>query len=126
MAHQLDVPASAQSAPPVTSRVEQVLPRARAMAGERYIARVLKTGALLAGACFALSVVLEILPTGLAQGYVIDALRKGGLMLLVVTPIVRLAAAGVMLGLRGEYRYTVCATLVLLLLAMTLAAGFGH
>lgn len=122
MAHQVELQARGVAEVP---RAEQVLPRARAIEGERYIARVLKTGAFLAGGCFALSVILELLPADAAQGYAIDVLRKGGLMLLVVTPILRLATAGVMLGLRGEYRYTVYAGLVLALLMMTIAAGFG-
>lgn len=101
------------------------LPQARAMAGEAHIARLLRTGAVLAGLCFFISLVLGALPQSPATAYAIDALRKGGVVLLVVTPILRLLAAGVLLGLRGEWKYTIYAACILLLLCFAVAAGLA-
>lgn len=101
------------------------LPRARWMAGDRHIARVLKMGAVLAGACFASSIALELLPPSAMQGYMIDVLRKGGVMMLVATPIIRLVAAGVMLGLKGEWRYTLFAVCILMLLSLAIGLGLS-
>ena len=101
------------------------LPRARVIAGEQHIARLLKLGALVAGACFGGSLLLEALPESTLQAYAIDALRKSGVVLLVATPILRLVAAGTILGLRGEYRYTLCAATILLLLSLAIGMGLA-
>jgi hypothetical protein len=53
----------------------------------------------------------------------IDTLRKGAASLLLVTPVARLVMTGTLLGLRGEWRYTLCAAGVLGLLAIAVGAG---
>ena len=55
----------------------------------------------------------------------IDTLRKGAASLLLVTPVARLVVAGAMLGLRGEWRYTLYAAGVLGLLAIAVGAGIS-
>ena len=119
MAERVDAPAQV-GAPAVAS-----LPRARVLDGENLIARLLRTGAVLSGLCFAASIALELLPQSESQGYAIDVLRKTGISLLVLTPVLRLVAAGVLLGLRGEWRFAIYAATILLLLALAVGAGMS-
>lgn len=120
-------------APEVASeaRVRKALPpRAttrvgRAVAGERWIARILRGGALISGTMFLGSLVMEALPQSQTVQVAIDTLRKGAASLLLVTPVARLVVAGTMLGLRGEWRYTLCAVGVLGLLALAVGAGIS-
>ena len=102
---------------PVTARV------GRAVAGERWIARALRGGAVLSGGMFLASLPLELLPRSETVDVTIDLLRKGAASALLVTPVVRLMVAGTMLGLRGEWRYTVYAAGVLGLLGLAVGAG---
>jgi hypothetical protein len=97
----------------------------RAVAGERWIARILRGGALISGAMFVGSLALEALPQSETVHVAIDTLRKGAASLLLVTPVGRLVLAGTMLGLRGEWRYTLCAAGVLGLLALAVGAGLS-
>jgi hypothetical protein len=97
----------------------------RSVAGERWIARVLRGGAVVSGAMFLGSLAMEALPQSQTVHVAIDTLRKGAASLLLVTPVVRLVLAGTMLGLRGEWRYTLCAAGVLGLLAIALGAGIS-
>ncbi|WP_224246344.1 hypothetical protein [Hyalangium gracile] len=97
----------------------------RAMAGERWIARILRGGALISGSMFLASLGLEVLPQSEAVHVAIDTLRKGAASLLLVTPVARLVVAGTMLGLRGEWRYTLYAAGVLGLLAIAVGAGIS-
>lgn len=102
---------------PVTARV------GRAVAGERWIARALRGGAVLSGGLFLASLPLELLPKSETVDVTIDLLRKGAASALLVTPVVRLMVAGTMLGLRGEWRYTLYAAGVLGLLGLAVGAG---
>jgi hypothetical protein len=95
----------------------------RSAAGERWIARILRGGALISGGMFLASLGLEALPRSLATHVTIDTLRKGAASMLLVTPVARLVMAGAMLGLRGEWRYTLYAAGVLGLLALAVSAG---
>lgn len=104
-------------APPVARR------RDLAVAGDRWIARVLRGGAVLSGGMFVLSLGLEALPSSEDVHVTIDLLRKGAASLLLVTPVARLAVAGTLLGLKGEWRYTIIAAGVLGLLAIAVGAG---
>jgi hypothetical protein len=97
----------------------------RAVAGERWIARILRGGALISGAMFVGSLAMEALPQSQTVQVAIDTLRKGAASLLLVTPVARLVVAGTMLGLRGEWRYTLCAAGVLGLLALAVGAGLS-
>lgn len=97
----------------------------RAVPGERWIARVLRGGALFSGGLFLASLGVELLPQSESQSVAVDALRKGAASLLLVTPIVRLAVAGTVLGLRGEWRYTFYAGCVLVLLSLAVGVGFA-
>jgi hypothetical protein len=97
----------------------------RAVAGERWIARILRGGALISGAMFVGSLAMEALPQSQVVQVAIDTLRKGAASLLLVTPVARLVMAGTMLGLRGEWRYTLCAAGVLGLLALAVGAGLS-
>ncbi|MBN1205106.1 MAG: hypothetical protein JXB05_09305 [Myxococcaceae bacterium] len=95
----------------------------RSVAGERWVARVLRGGALISGAMFLGSLALEALPQSQSVHVAIDALRKSAASLLLVTPVARLVLSGAMLGLRGEWRYTLAAAGVLALLALAVSAG---
>ncbi len=97
----------------------------RSVAGERWIARILRGGAVISGCMFLASLGLEALPQSQMVQVAIDTLRKGAASLLLVTPVARLVVAGTMLGLRGEWRYTVYAAGVLALLALALGAGIS-
>ncbi|WP_244224452.1 hypothetical protein [Corallococcus sicarius] len=97
---------------------------ARASRGERWIARMLRTGAVMSGGMFVASLALELLPRDESVHVAIDLLRKGAASMLLVTPVARLAMAGTLLGLRGEWRYTAIAAGVLGLLALAVGAGF--
>ncbi|WP_371817192.1 hypothetical protein [Myxococcus sp. CA051A] len=97
--------------------------RDRTLAGDRWIARVLRVGAVLSGGMFVLSLGLEALPGTESTHVAIDQLRKAAASLLLVTPVARLGVAGTLLGLRGEWRYAVIAAGVLGLLALAVGAG---
>ena len=97
----------------------------RSAAGERWIARILRGGAIISGTMFLGSLALEALPQSETVQVAIDTLRKGAASLLLVTPVARLVVAGTMLGLRGEWRYTLCAAGVLGLLAIAVGAGIS-
>ncbi len=97
----------------------------RAVAGERWIARILRGGAAISGAMFVGSLAMEVLPQSQMVQVAIDTMRKGAASLLLVTPVARLVLAGTMLGLRGEWRYTLCAAGVLGLLALAVGAGLS-
>lgn len=120
-------------APEVASEAqvrEALPPRAatrvgRGGTGERWIARILRGGALISGTMFLGSLVMEALPQSQAVQVAIDTLRKGAASLLLVTPVGRLVVAGTMLGLRGEWRYTLYAAGVLGLLALAVGAGIS-
>ncbi len=94
-----------------------------AFAGDRWIARVLRGGAVVSGGMFVVSLGLEALPQSENVHVAIDLLRKGAASLLLVTPVARLAVAGTLLGLKGEWRYTLIAAGVLGLLAIAVGAG---
>jgi hypothetical protein len=96
----------------------------RAEAGEQWIARLLRGGALCSGALFLSSLALETLPTSQTLHVLIDVLRQAAASALLVTPVVRLVVAGTTLGLRGEWRYALYAAGVLALLAVAVGAGF--
>jgi len=104
-----------------SQRVTRV--RDRTLAGDRWIARVLRVGAVLSGGMFVLSLGLEALPGTETTHVAIDQLRKAAASLLLVTPVARLGVAGTLLGLRGEWRYAVIAAGVLGLLALAVGAG---
>jgi hypothetical protein len=72
---------------------------------------------------FVVSLGLEALPRSEDVHVAIDLLRKGAASLLLVTPVARLAVAGTLLGLKGEWRYTAIAAGVLGLLALAVGAG---
>jgi uncharacterized membrane protein len=91
------------------------------MVGAVWLARVLRGGAVASGALFVASMVAEGLGALAAAGL----LRKVAAAVLVATPIVRLVAAGVMLGLKGERRYALYAAGVLVLLALSVVAGLS-
>ncbi len=107
-------------APGVASTPAQV---ARAEAGEQWISRLLRGGAMCSGALFLASLALESLPQSEAVHVLIDVLRKGAASALLVTPVVRLVVAGTTLGIRGEWKYTLYAAGVLGLLALAVGAG---
>ena len=111
---------SVQRAPPPLTPPGQLT---RAEAGERWISRLLRTGAMCSGALFLLSLLLEALPDSEPVHVLIDVLRKGAACALLVTPVIRLVVAGTSLGLRGEWRYTLYAAGVLALLALAVGAG---
>ncbi|MCP3104422.1 hypothetical protein LZ198_36720 [Myxococcus sp. K15C18031901] len=102
---------------------DSVPARDRTVAGERWIARVLRVGAVLSGAMFVLSLGLEALPGTEETHVAIDQLRKAAASLLLVTPVARLGVAGTLLGLRGEWRYLAISAGVLGLLALAVGAG---
>jgi hypothetical protein len=116
-------------AEPATQPVAEAPPvgrarrRERAVAGDRWIARVLRGGAVVSGGMFVVSLGLEALPQSESVHVAIDLLRKGAASLLLVTPVARLAVAGTLLGLKGEWRYTLIAAGVLGLLAIAVSAG---
>ena len=101
----------------------RVLGRLRSLTGERVIGQLLRGGAVLSGSMFAGSLVLEALPQTQPVAVAIDTLRKGAASVLLVTPVVRVVAAGAMLGVRGEWRYTLFAGGILVLLAVAVGAG---
>lgn len=97
--------------------------RVRSVAGDRWIARVLRGGALVSGGMLVVSLGLEVLPHSENTHVAIDLLRKGAASLLLVTPVARLAMAGTLLGLRGEWRYAAIAAGVLGLLGIAVGTG---
>ncbi|HYO54417.1 hypothetical protein [Archangium sp.] len=96
---------------------------ARAEAGERWISRLLRGGAMCSGGLFLASLALESLPQTESVHVAIDVLRKGAASALLVTPVVRLVVAGTTLGIRGEWKYALYAAGVLGLLALAVGAG---
>lgn len=96
---------------------------ARAEAGEQWISRLLRGGALCSGGLFLASLALEALPESESVHVVIDVLRKSAASALLVTPVVRLVVAGTTLGIRGEWKYALYAAGVLGLLALAVGAG---
>lgn len=117
-------PVELPSQPPTPARVAQI-PHAREMSGEQAISAVLRTGAILSGLCFLTSLVIELFPPSVPASIAVELLRKGGVALLIVTPVLRLIAAGVVLGMRGEWRYTLYAACIVLLLAVAITAGLA-
>jgi len=101
----------------------EVRRRVRSVAGDRWIARVLRGGALASGGMLVLSLGLEALPHSETTHVAIDLLRKGAASLLLVTPVARLAMAGTLLGLKGEWRYAAIAAGVLGLLGIAVGTG---
>lgn len=99
--------------------------RGEGVAGERWIARVLRTGAVMSGGLFLGSLALELLPQSTATSVAIDSMCKAGASLLLVTPVARLVVAGAARGLKGEWRYTLYAAGVLGLLVVAVGAGFA-
>lgn len=95
----------------------------RAEAGERWISRLLRGGAMCSGGLFLASLALESLPQSETVHVSIDVLRKGAASALLVTPVVRLVVAGTTLGVRGEWKYALYAAGVLGLLALAVGAG---
>ncbi|WP_239014009.1 hypothetical protein [Archangium violaceum] len=96
---------------------------ARAEAGEQWISRLLRGGAMCSGGLFLASLALEALPESESVHVAIDVLRKGAASALLVTPVVRLVVAGTTLGIRGEWKYALYAAGVLGLLALAVGAG---
>jgi hypothetical protein len=115
------VDASAQAGAPAVAQ----LPRARVLDGDLIIARLLRTGAVLSGLFFSASVGLELLTDSDLHANAIQELRKCGTSLLVLTPVLRLFASGLLLGLRGEWRFAIYATSILVLLALAVGAGLS-
>ncbi len=107
-----------------TTATTAVAPRARAVQGDRAIAMLLRAGAVSVGVCFVASIVVSMFPASPVQGWLVDYFRQSGVVLLIVTPALRLVAAGVVLGVHGEWRYAAYAACILLLLALAVAAGF--
>ncbi|MBA2707035.1 MAG: hypothetical protein H0U59_04430 [Gemmatimonadaceae bacterium] len=66
------------------------------------------------------------IPFGHAADVAIDSLRRGGLSLLLITPVARLVASGVLLGIRGEPKYALYAGGVLVLFGLAVGAGYAH
>lgn len=110
---------------PVDSAAQPAKLRARVIGAERTIGKLLRTGAMLSVGLFGLSMLAEALPASTQAHVAIDFLRKGGLVVLVLTPLARLTAAGAVLAAKGEWRYAMYGAGVLLLLAFALGAGFG-
>lgn len=98
-------------------------PIERAEAGERWISKLLRGGAMCSGGLFLASLALEALPASEGVQVAIDVLRKGAASALLVTPVVRLVVAGTTLGIRGEWKYALYAAGVLGLLAIAVGAG---
>ena len=94
------------------------------MDGERAIASVLRTGAALSFACFTASLIVDRVSHAYAAQA--DILRAAGASLLMVTPVVRLVVAGVALGQRREYRYSVYALAILVLMGVAASLGVAH
>ncbi len=99
--------------------------RAPAIEGDRAIAWVLRAGACLTVALFVCSLVAELLPQGPTVVFWVDALRKGAVLVLVFTPVARVCLAGWMLGMQGEWRFSLYAAGVLLLLAVATGASLA-
>jgi hypothetical protein len=98
-------------------------PSPRTEAGERWIARLLRGGALVSGTLFLGSLALEALPDSQRMGGLIDGLRQAAASVLLVTPVARLVVAGAALGRRGEWRYVLVTAGVLGLMALAVGAG---
>ncbi len=95
----------------------------RAEAGERWIAHLLRAGALLSGMLFLASLGLESLSDSERAHVLTVVLRRVAALVLLATPVVRLMVAGATLGRRGEWRYALYAMGVLGLLALAVGAG---
>jgi hypothetical protein len=105
--------------------LDELQPTARAMEGDRFIAYLLRTGAVMGGALFAASLLMELLPSSYGASVAIDSLRKAAGSVLLATPVVRLIAVGVLLGAKGEWRYTAFAGCVLALLGVAIGSGLA-
>ncbi|MCY1079978.1 hypothetical protein [Archangium lansingense] len=116
-------PQSASAAPVIPGRASTSAQVARAEAGEQWISRLLRGGAMCSGGLFLASLALESLPQSETVHVAIDVLRKGAASALLVTPVVRLVVAGTTLGIRGEWKYALYAAGVLGLLALAVGAG---
>lgn len=130
----MDLSRAAEAALPETAPPPPIAPEApssgapttpveRAEAGERWISKLLRGGALCSGGLFLASLALEALPDSEGVHVAIDVLRKGAASALLVTPVVRLVVAGTTLGIRGEWKYALYAAGVLGLLALAVGAG---
>lgn len=122
---QATVPVAAVMPEEVPAPVARPAPRARTLRSEVAIGRVLRSGALLSGGCFVLSLALEALPETERISVAIDHLQKIGVSFLLVTPVVRLVVAGLTLTLRGEWKYALYAGGVLALLSLAVGAGLA-
>jgi hypothetical protein len=129
MAEPAELTEAASPARVIAHPVPEAIPEAghevsqRAEAGERWIARVLRGGALFSGTLFLGSLALEVLPDSERVDVLIDVLRKLAASVLLVTPMARLVVAGAALGLKGEWRYVFLTAGVLGLLALAVGAG---
>ncbi len=103
----------------------QTLRERLAHGGERYLAKILRAGAVASGALFATSVALRVLPVTRHTAMAIDLAQQGAVSLLLFTPVARLVASGVVLGAKGEWRYALYAAGVIGLLGLALGAGFN-
>lgn len=117
------VPRTATGAPVIPGVASTPAHVERAEAGERWISRLLRGGAMCSGGLFLASLALESLPQSETVHVAIDVLRKGAASALLVTPVVRLVVAGTTLGIRGEWKYALYAAGVLGLLAIAVGAG---
>jgi uncharacterized membrane protein len=104
-------------------RAPSLHPRERAVSAERVIGQVLRVGAVCSGAMFVGSLALEPWSVSAGVGEWIEGLRRGGVALLVGTPVARLAVAGVSFGRKREWRYTAYAGSILVVLAVAVGLG---
>lgn len=95
---------------------------AREVGREKGLAMLLRAGGVLGGSCFLASLGLQALPSALEVDIAVDLARKAGASFLIVTPLLRLAVASALLGLRGEWRYVGYAAATMTLLAVTVGA----
>ncbi|WP_375772408.1 hypothetical protein NR798_16475 [Archangium gephyra] len=117
------LPRRATAAPVIPTLERTPAHVTRAEAGEQWISRLLRVGAMCSGGLFLASLALEFLPQSENVHVAIDVLRKGAASALLVTPVVRLVVAGTTLGIRGEWKYALYAAGVLGLLAVAVGAG---
>ncbi len=109
---------------PLESEEEAPSWRERLAAGERYVGRILRGGALASGALFVVSVAVRLLPVTRVTAVMGDLLEEGAVSLLLVTPVARMVASGVLLGAKGEWRYALYAAGVVTLLGLAVGARF--
>ncbi|MGQ0506996.1 MAG: DUF1634 domain-containing protein [Myxococcaceae bacterium] len=113
-----------QMLPPLVTSEDALSWRERLSAGDGYLAGIFRAGAYSSGLLFGAALLLQLLPTNQLTSVAMDHLERGGVFMLVVTPVARLIASGVMLGAKGEWRYALYAAGVLTLLGMAVGAGF--